>query len=67
MRGENVLLLGEIDLDKDDDDPPGYQRGEVTEVERLARERRDGIARREKARGRRLVELGFEGEVGEGV
>lgn len=32
VRGENVLLLGEIDLDKDDDEPPGYIEGPVEEV-----------------------------------
>ena len=32
VRGENVLLLGEIDLDKDDDAPPGYERAEVEVV-----------------------------------
>lgn len=32
MRGENVLLLGEIDLDRDDDVPADYVEGEVEEV-----------------------------------
>ena len=32
VRGENVLLLGEIDLDKDDDVPIGYEEGDIQEV-----------------------------------
>lgn len=32
VRGENVLLLGEIDLDRDDEDPPGYTEGNIEEV-----------------------------------
>ena len=47
VRGENVLLLGEVDLDKDDDVPMGFERGEVAEVqarvkaEKAVRERRE--------------------------
>jgi U6 snRNA-associated Sm-like protein LSm1 len=62
VRGENVLLLGEIDLDKDDDEPPGYERAEVDTVHRLQKERKQKEARREKVVKRRLGELGFEGE-----
>lgn len=66
MRGENVLLLGEIDLDRDDDIPEGYAKGDEETVHRLAKEL-DG---RRKRSERRKVELlkreGFEGEnVGE--
>ena len=32
VRGENVLLLGEIDLDRDDEDPPGYVEGPIEEI-----------------------------------
>lgn len=62
VRGENVLLLGEIDLDKDDDPPPGYERGELELVKRLDKERRGKEGKRDKARLLRLKELGFEGE-----
>ncbi|CAG8954029.1 hypothetical protein HYFRA_00009129 [Hymenoscyphus fraxineus] len=62
VRGENVLLLGEIDLDKDDDAPPGYERAEVEVVHRLQRERKGRESRREKVVKRKLGELGFEGE-----
>ncbi|KAG9235477.1 hypothetical protein BJ875DRAFT_270470 [Amylocarpus encephaloides] len=62
VRGENVLLLGEIDLDKEDDEPAGYERADLKEVEGLRKElgRREGG--REKVLKKRLGELGFEGE-----
>jgi len=62
VRGENVLLLGEIDLDKDDDPPPGYEKAEVEVVHKLAKEKKLKDARREKNRLRKLSQLGFEGE-----
>ncbi|RDW62760.1 hypothetical protein BP5796_11062 [Coleophoma crateriformis] len=62
VRGENVLLLGEIDLDKDDDDPPGYQKADLELVHQLVKEKKAKEARREKIRLKRLADLGFEGE-----
>jgi U6 snRNA-associated Sm-like protein LSm1 len=62
VRGENVLLLGEIDLDKDDDAPAGYERGDPELVQRLEGERKQKEGRREKVIKKRLGELGFEGE-----
>lgn len=62
MRGENVLLLGEINLDKDDDPPPGYERADVELVRKLAEEKKAADKTREKARLKRLSKLGFEGE-----
>lgn len=62
MRGENVLLLGEIDLDKDDDPPFGYEKAEVELVEKLIKEKKAKDAKREKAKLKKLAELGFEGE-----
>jgi U6 snRNA-associated Sm-like protein LSm1 len=62
VRGENVLLLGEIDLDKDDDPPPGYERVEPDVIHRLNKERRAREAKREKVRLGKLREMGFEGE-----
>ncbi|CAL3972543.1 unnamed protein product [Diplocarpon coronariae] len=62
VRGENVLLLGEIDLDKDDDPPPGYEKAEVELVHRLSKERKAKEASREKFRTSKLRALGFEGE-----
>lgn len=62
VRGENVLLLGEIDLDRDDDPPPGYEPGELAEVKKLAEERKAVEKARDKARGKKLAKIGFEGE-----
>lgn len=62
VRGENVLLLGEIDLDLDDEPPPGYERGELEVVKKLAKERREEEARRHKKRLKALGRMGFEGE-----
>jgi len=62
VRGENVLLLGEIDLDKDDDLPPGYEKAEAEVVHKMAKERKVKEARMEKVRLGKLKELGFEGE-----
>jgi U6 snRNA-associated Sm-like protein LSm1 len=63
VRGENVLLLGEIDLDKDDDAPPGYEKGEVDAVTKMDKERKVREAKREKSRNKKLGELGFEGDI----
>jgi len=62
VRGENVLLLGEIDLDKDDDAPPGYEKAEIEVVHKLAKERKINDERKDKNRLRKLREMGFEGE-----
>ncbi|KAI1008158.1 hypothetical protein K3495_g57 [Podosphaera aphanis] len=62
VRGENVLLLGEIDLDKDDDIPPGYKLADVDIVQKLAQERKNTEARKDKLRTMKLKELGFEDE-----
>jgi U6 snRNA-associated Sm-like protein LSm1 len=61
-----VLLLGEIDLDRDDDIPVGYQKGDIETVHALAKE----LDKKRKGREKRKMELlkreGFEGEnVGE--
>jgi U6 snRNA-associated Sm-like protein LSm1 len=58
VRGENVLLLGEIDLDRDDFVPEPWRR--------IGAEEAGGIKKsgdgREKARARLLGGLGFEVE-----
>ncbi|KAI4090753.1 MAG: hypothetical protein LQ348_002409 [Seirophora lacunosa] len=62
VRGENVLLLGEIDLAKDDYIPEPYRKASAEEVHAL-RVRRDQLSRRsDKARQMKLQELGFEAE-----
>ncbi|KAI8631032.1 Sm-like ribonucleoprotein [Xylariaceae sp. FL1651] len=62
VRGENVLLLGEIDLDKDDDPPAGYEKAEFGLVEKLTNERKAAEKVKEKNRLKKLSTLGFEGE-----
>ena len=57
-----MLLLGEIDLDKDDDAPPGYEKGEIELVHKLAKEKKAQDARKDKQRIKKLGEMGFEGE-----
>ncbi|KAI1293292.1 hypothetical protein F5Y03DRAFT_330795 [Xylaria venustula] len=62
VRGENVLLLGEIDLDKDDDPPAGYEKAEYSLVEKLAKEQKAAEKAKETKRIKKLATLGFEGE-----
>ncbi|KAK7948974.1 uncharacterized protein PG986_009860 [Apiospora aurea] len=62
VRGENVLLLGEIDLDKDDDTPAGYEMADFKAVERMAKEKKATDKSREKNKLKKLATLGFEGE-----
>ncbi|KAI0418682.1 hypothetical protein F5X98DRAFT_336988 [Xylaria grammica] len=62
VRGENVLLLGEIDLDKDDDPPAGYEKAEFGLVEKLASEQKAAEKARATKRLKKLATLGFEGE-----
>lgn len=62
VRGENVLLLGEIDLDKDDDPPPGYESADLELVKKLAEEKKTIDKAKEKARLKKLAKMGFEGE-----
>lgn len=62
VRGENVLLLGEIDLDKDDDPPPGYDLADGPTVKALAKKRKAVEKAREKAKVQKLSTIGFEGE-----
>jgi U6 snRNA-associated Sm-like protein LSm1 len=62
VRGENVLLLGEIDLDKDDDPPPGYDLADVELVQNLAKQKKQQDKAREKKKVKMLATEGFEGE-----
>ncbi|KAG7285119.1 hypothetical protein NEMBOFW57_009740 [Staphylotrichum longicolle] len=62
VRGENVLLLGEIDLDKDDDAPPGYDLADAELVQNLAKQRKQQDKTKEKKKVRMLAKEGFEGE-----
>lgn len=62
VRGENVVLLGEIDLDKEDEDPAGYVRANVEHVRVLVKARKERERVREGRRRGLLEELGFDVE-----
>ncbi|KAI9885994.1 MAG: hypothetical protein M1823_002216 [Watsoniomyces obsoletus] len=62
VRGENVLLLGEIDLDKEDDIPEPYREAAPEVVMRLYKKEQEDRGRKEKSKRRKLQDLGFEGE-----
>jgi len=57
VRGENVLLLGEIDLDKDDDPPPGYEEGDVEEVFQIQRAAEMERKRKDKIKIKKVGQL----------
>lgn len=57
-----MLLLGEIDLDKDDDEPPGYERAEPALVQTLNKELKAAENKNEKVRVAKLRQMGFEAE-----
>lgn len=62
VRGENVMLLGEIDLDKDDEPPAGYDQADAALVKSLAKRRHQDEKTKDKAKIKKLSALGFEGE-----
>lgn len=62
VRGENVLLMGEIDLDKDDEAPPGYDLADVETVQNLAKQKKQQDKAKEKKKVKLLATEGFEGE-----
>lgn len=57
VRGENVLLIGEVDLDKDDDAPPGYEEGDVQAIFAIQREIEVERRKSDKVKGRKVGEL----------
>jgi U6 snRNA-associated Sm-like protein LSm1 len=62
VRGENVMLLGEIDLDKDDEPPAGYDQADPELVVSLSKQRKSEEKTKEKGKVKKLSTLGFEGE-----
>ncbi|MCJ1472078.1 SM-like, degradation of cytoplasmic mRNAs and positively regulates transcription initiation [Lambiella insularis] len=62
VRGENVLLLGEIDLDKDDYIPEPFRKASPEEVHALSVAQNVERKKGEKLKEKRLGELGFEVE-----
>jgi U6 snRNA-associated Sm-like protein LSm1 len=57
VRGENVLILGEIDLDRDDEPPPGYEEGDAEEVFRMQRTIEMERKRKDKVNLRKVGQL----------
>jgi len=57
VRGENVLLLGEIDLDRDDENPPGYEEGNVEEVFAIQKKLESERKKNDKTKIRKAGEL----------
>jgi U6 snRNA-associated Sm-like protein LSm1 len=51
-----VLLIGEVDLDKDDEPPVGFEEGEPEEVFKLQSEVEKERKRRDKVRAVRAAE-----------
>ncbi|OJJ32315.1 hypothetical protein ASPWEDRAFT_657935 [Aspergillus wentii DTO 134E9] len=62
VRGENVLLLGEIDLDREDDVPTTVQKASPQEVFELKKKEEDARKANDKKRNNKLQGLGFEAE-----
>ncbi|KAK2756781.1 SM-like, degradation of cytoplasmic mRNAs and positively regulates transcription initiation [Arachnomyces sp. PD_36] len=62
VRGENVLLLGEIDLDKEDFVPPPFQQAPLEEVFELKKQEENERKRNDKRRNGKMQDLGFEAE-----
>ncbi|KAL1585034.1 U6 snRNA-associated Sm-like protein LSm1 [Cladosporium halotolerans] len=62
VRGENVSLLGEIDLDKDDYVPPPFQQADVEKVFALRKAENAMNKKLDKSKQKKLAAFGFEGE-----
>ena len=48
-----MLMLGEVDLDRDEEPPVGYEEGDVEEVFRLQKEAEQERKRKDKVRGKK--------------
>ncbi|KAF4550208.1 Hypothetical protein D9617_18g033990 [Elsinoe fawcettii] len=65
IRGENVLLLGEIDLDKDDYVPAPFEKADIEEVFAIHKQETAAKQAKDKAKSKQMKALGFvEGETG---
>ncbi|KAF2233213.1 Sm-like ribonucleoprotein [Viridothelium virens] len=62
VRGENVLMLGEIDLDKDDYVPEPYQEAPIETVHATQRKEQENRKNKDKAKREKLLTMGFEPE-----
>ncbi|KAI1912024.1 hypothetical protein LOZ53_002305 [Ophidiomyces ophidiicola] len=62
VRGENVMLLGEIDLDREDNIPEPYRQVEFSEVVELKKKEDAERKQQDKRHSGKLQSLGFEAE-----
>ena len=62
VRGENVTLLGEIDLDKDDYVPEPFELAPIERVFALKKAEDQERSKIEKKKHKKLAAYGFEGE-----
>lgn len=56
------MLLGEIDLDKDDETPAGFEEKDWKVVENMIKDKKAADKVKEKKKLKKLATLGFEGE-----
>jgi len=63
IRGENVTLLGELDLDQDDNIPEPYREASVDKVRELQKQEAERKRKKDKSRLKLLYQRGFEGDV----
>ncbi|TID24059.1 putative small nuclear ribonucleo protein [Venturia nashicola] len=63
IRGENVEMIGEIDLDKEDDIPAGYTQEDAETVHAMFMEEDKKKKKREKEKKKALAKYGFEGDL----
>ena len=57
VRGENVLMLGEVDLDRDEEVPEGFEEGAIEEVFALKKEEESLRKKSDKVREKRVGAL----------
>lgn len=63
VRGENIVLMGEIDLDRDDEVPAPWVKAEPAAVFEARREQKEGLRRKWDAGRKKLKGIeGFEGD-----
>ncbi|KAF2766121.1 Sm-like ribonucleoprotein [Teratosphaeria nubilosa] len=62
VRGENVSMLGEIDIDKDDYIPPPFEAAPIEKVFQLKKEEDAQRKKKERSKHKKLAAIGFEGE-----
>lgn len=62
IRGENILLMGEIDLDREDDIPMGWREVPWQEVAVLEKDEQDIRKKNDTVTLKKLKAHGFEGE-----